>query len=71
MKISAKLIPATFVKRDNRFRATVQVEGHLVWAHLPNSGRLRELLAHWSAGLKALAPLHPFVKGLSFYPKWA
>jgi sugar fermentation stimulation protein A len=44
MKIAAKLIPATFVKRDNRFRVTVRVEGHLVWAHLPNSGRLRELL---------------------------
>jgi sugar fermentation stimulation protein A len=44
MKIAAKLIPATFVKRDNRFRVTVQVEGHLVEAHLPNSGRLRELL---------------------------
>ena len=44
MKIAAKLIPATFVKRDNRFRATVRVEGHLVWAHLPSSGRLGELL---------------------------
>jgi sugar fermentation stimulation protein A len=44
MKIAAKLIPATFVKRDNRFRVTVQVEGHRVEAHLPNSGRLRELL---------------------------
>ncbi len=44
MKIAAKLIPATFVKRDNRFRVTVQVKGDLVWAHLPNSGRLRELL---------------------------
>lgn len=44
MKISAKLIPATFIKRDNRFRATIQVEGHPVRAHLPNSGRLRELL---------------------------
>ena len=44
MKIAATLIPATFVKRDNRFRVTVRVEGHLLWAHLPNSGRLRELL---------------------------
>jgi sugar fermentation stimulation protein A len=44
MKIAAKLIPATFIKRDNRFRVTVRVEGHPVWAHLPNSGRLRELL---------------------------
>ena len=44
MKISAELIPATFLKRDNRFRVTVRVEGHPAWAHLPNSGRLRELL---------------------------
>jgi sugar fermentation stimulation protein A len=44
MKIAARLIPATFVKRDNRFRVTVRVKGHPVWAHLPNSGRLRELL---------------------------
>jgi sugar fermentation stimulation protein A len=44
MKIATKLIPATFMKRDNRFRVTVRVEGHRVWAHLPNSGRLRELL---------------------------
>jgi sugar fermentation stimulation protein A len=44
MKIAAQLIPATFVRRDNRFRVTVRVEGHLVGAHLPNSGRLRELL---------------------------
>jgi sugar fermentation stimulation protein A len=44
MKIAAKLIPATFIKRDNRFRVTVRVEGRLVWAHLPNSGRVRELL---------------------------
>jgi sugar fermentation stimulation protein A len=44
MQIAAKLIPATFMKRDNRFRVTVRVEGHLVWAHLPNSGWLRELL---------------------------
>jgi sugar fermentation stimulation protein A len=44
MQIAAKLIPATFVKRDNRFRVTVRMEGRPVWAHLPNSGRLRELL---------------------------
>jgi sugar fermentation stimulation protein A len=44
MKIAARLIPATFIKRDNRFRVTVQVERHPVWAHLPNSGRLKELL---------------------------
>ncbi len=30
--------------RDNRFRATVDVAGRHVWAHLANSGRLGELL---------------------------
>jgi len=44
MKIAAKPIPATFIKRDNRFRVTARVEGHPVGVHLPNSGRLRELL---------------------------
>jgi sugar fermentation stimulation protein A len=55
MQIAAKLIPATFVKRDNRFRVTVRVEGHLVWAHLPNSGRLRELLVPGQRVLLAAA----------------
>jgi len=34
-----------FVKRDNRFRATVSLAGREVAAHLPNSGRLLDLLA--------------------------
>ena len=55
MKIAAKLTPATFVKRDNRFRVTVRVEGHLAWAHLPNSGRLRELLVPGQRVLLAAA----------------
>ncbi len=38
-----ELIPAQFVRRDNRFRATVSVEGRQAWAHVPNSGRLSEL----------------------------
>jgi sugar fermentation stimulation protein A len=37
------LISGLFVKRDNRFRATVTVAGQQAWAHVPNSGRLREL----------------------------
>lgn len=37
------LIPAHFLRRDNRFRATVLVEGEERWAHVPNSGRLTEL----------------------------
>jgi sugar fermentation stimulation protein A len=48
------LVPATFVRRDNRFRVQVQVEGRTEAAHLPNSGRLGELLV---AGRKVwLAP---------------
>lgn len=38
-----ELIPGTFVQRDNRFRATVTVEGRRTWAFVPNSGRLRDL----------------------------
>jgi sugar fermentation stimulation protein A len=38
------LTPATFVQRDNRFRVTVELDDKPVAAHLPNSGRLTELL---------------------------
>jgi sugar fermentation stimulation protein A len=38
------LTPGRFVQRDNRFRVTVEVDGERVAAHLPNSGRLTELL---------------------------
>jgi sugar fermentation stimulation protein A len=44
MKLPQPLIPARFVRRDNRFRVSVKVDGRLVAAHLPNSGRLGELL---------------------------
>ncbi len=37
------LVPGRFVRRDNRFRATVVVDGEPTWAHVPNSGRLEEL----------------------------
>lgn len=38
------LVPARFVRRDNRFRVTVELAGEPAAAHLPNSGRLPELL---------------------------
>jgi sugar fermentation stimulation protein A len=38
------LVSGRFVRRDNRFRVTVVVAGEPVAAHLPNSGRLTELL---------------------------
>ncbi|MDX1688805.1 MAG: DNA/RNA nuclease SfsA [Candidatus Promineifilaceae bacterium] len=37
------LRPGRFLSRDNRFRATVVVDGRETWAHVPNSGRLTEL----------------------------
>ncbi len=37
--------PAIFLRRLNRFAALVRVAGQEVQAHVPNSGRLRELLA--------------------------
>ncbi len=43
MKHPQPLIPAQFLRRDNRFRATVQMDGREVWAHVPNSGRLDDL----------------------------
>lgn len=44
MRSADALVIARFVSRDNRFRATVSVDGEEVAAHLPNSGRLGELL---------------------------
>lgn len=38
-----ELIPGHFIRRDNRFRATVIVNGEEAWAHVPNSGKLVDL----------------------------
>ncbi len=43
MRLEGPLVAGTFIQRDNRFRATVEVRGQQVWAHVPNSGRLEEL----------------------------
>ncbi len=43
MQIPGPLVEGTFVRRENRFRATVEVYGQLAPAHVPNSGRLHEL----------------------------
>ncbi|MDH4136947.1 MAG: hypothetical protein OEW09_09585 [Anaerolineae bacterium] len=42
MRFDDVLVPASFVHRDNRFRVTVELDGQLTAAHLPNSGRLGE-----------------------------
>jgi sugar fermentation stimulation protein A len=38
------LLPATFLKRPNRFVAHLNYEGHEIIAHVPDPGRLKELL---------------------------
>ncbi len=37
------LLPACFIRRENRFRAIVEMDGRLLAAHVSNSGRLGEL----------------------------
>ncbi len=44
MRFPKPLVAGQFVSRDNRFRATVEVGGQRAFAHVPNSGRMRELL---------------------------
>lgn len=51
-----QLTAGHFVKRNNRFRVTVLVGGEEVSAHLPNSGRLSDLLKPGQQVL--LAPAH-------------
>ncbi len=38
------MVPGRLVQRDNRFRAQVEIESGTVAVHVPNSGRLGELL---------------------------
>lgn len=49
MKWPGRLEQARFVRRDNRFRAWVTHQGELISTHVPNSGRLGELLIPDSA----------------------
>ena len=44
MKIDGPLIKGRFHSRPNRFLSMVEINGELVQSHLPDPGRLRELL---------------------------
>ncbi|MFZ7133866.1 MAG: DNA/RNA nuclease SfsA [Eubacteriales bacterium] len=49
MKIFTKEgIPGIFIKRINRFVALVKVDDEETWAHVPNTGRMKELLVYGS-----------------------
>lgn len=44
MRFGERLVEGTFLRRWNRFACSVEVDGEPVRVHLPNSGRLGELL---------------------------
>jgi len=44
VKITGPLLPGRFIDRPNRFITRVNLDGNLVISHLPDPGRLKELL---------------------------
>lgn len=58
MRIEGRWVEGRFLARDNRFRVTVEIDGQEAKAHLPNSGRLGELLVpgHRAMLLERTAP---------------
>ena len=44
MPVPWELVPATFVDRPNRFITNIRINGQVIPAHLPDPGRLLELL---------------------------
>ncbi|MCL4532077.1 MAG: DNA/RNA nuclease SfsA [Actinobacteria bacterium] len=63
MKLRGELVDGVFVQRLNRFAAMVEVDGRLLPAHLPNSGRMRELLV---PGVEALVAARPGPRKTAF-----
>jgi sugar fermentation stimulation protein A len=56
VRLPPGLVPAAVVRRLNRFAVEVSLSGSLAVAHLPNSGRVRELLAPGTPALLAPRP---------------
>jgi sugar fermentation stimulation protein A len=44
MEILKNTIKAKFIKRPNRFKAYVDIDGHETMVHVPNTGRCKEIL---------------------------
>ena len=44
MKFIKQTVPAVFVKRPNRFQGYVEYEGETIMVHVPNTGRVKEIL---------------------------
>ncbi len=58
MKLQYETAYGTFLRRPNRFIAYIDVSGNEVICHVPNTGRLRELL---TPGAAVLLSFHPSV----------
>lgn len=56
MKLNYDISYGTFIKRPNRFIAHVDLSGIEVICHVPNTGRLRELLI---PGVRVMLSYHP------------
>jgi sugar fermentation stimulation protein A len=57
MKLSEyPLVEGILVKRDNRFIARVEIEGKIIKAHVPNTGRMSELMVSGAKVLMAYQP---------------
>ncbi len=57
MVIEGPLIPAAFIERPNRFITIVEINGELYRSHLPDPGRLKELLIPNAKLMISPAPL--------------
>jgi len=44
MKFIKETVRATFVRRPNRFQGFVEYKGEVIMAHVPNTGRVQEIL---------------------------
>ncbi|TFF88154.1 MAG: DNA/RNA nuclease SfsA, partial [Promethearchaeota archaeon] len=44
MKLAKKLIKAKFIERPNRFLGVVEIDEENRLVHIPNPGRMKELL---------------------------
>jgi sugar fermentation stimulation protein A len=44
VRYGSDLVEGKFISRENRFAALVMIDGDREWVHVPNSGRMRELL---------------------------
>ena len=56
MKIDGPLVPAIFIERPNRFITIIEIGGKEYRSHLPDPGRLKELLVPGASLLARPAP---------------